>query len=53
MPKVNRMDTEHLALLELICGIHVPLDIKLSSSVSVFKTKLKTHLFKQCYGLTN
>ena len=31
----------------------LPLDIKLSSSVSVFKSKLKTHLFKQCYGLTN
>ena len=31
----------------------LPLDIKLSSSVSVFKTKLKTHLFKQCDGSTN
>ena len=31
----------------------LPLDKKLSSSVSVFKTKLKTHLFKQCYGSTN
>ena len=31
----------------------LPLDIKLSSSVSVFKAKLKTHLFKQCYGSTN
>ena len=31
----------------------LPLDMKLSSSVSVFKTKLKTHLFKQCYGSTN
>ena len=31
----------------------LPLDIKLSSSVSVFKTKLKTHLFKQCYVSPN
>ena len=31
----------------------LPLDIKLSSSVSFFKTKLKTHLYVQCYGSTN
>ena len=31
----------------------LPLDIKLSSSVSVIKIKLKTHLFKHCYGSTN
>ena len=31
----------------------LPLDIKLSSSVSVFKSKVKTHLFKKYYGLTN
>ena len=29
---------------------YLPLDIKLAPSICVFKTKLKTHLFKQCFG---
>ena len=28
----------------------LPLDLRLSPSVSVFKSKLKTYLFRQCYG---
>ena len=31
----------------------LPLDIMLSSSGSVFKNKLKTHLYRQRYGSTN
>ena len=47
MPKVNHVDTEVFAGVDMWHTL--PLDIKLSLSVSIFKTKLKTHLYWQCY----
>ena len=49
MPKVNHMGHRAFGFAGADMWNALPLDIKLSSSVSVFKTKLKTHLFKQCY----
>ena len=49
-PSNNRYGARAFSFIAPLLWNELPEDIKLSSSNDVFKRRLKTHLFKTCYG---